>query len=279
MNLKRIIKKTTTILHFTKLLLTNTGEVLNTILLFTERIKKRNYVQQKLNFPKGLPTLDLLEIFPNFNETIKDYTYLEGTSFVTDIALLKALGSKFKEGDYLEIGSLRGESLVNISEVMKNCISLTMSDEEMREINSPENYIKSGRMFSANLPNVQHVFHNSLTFDFQKLNKKFDLIFVDGDHTYEGVRKDTENVFKLLKNENSIIVWHDYALYFETIRWEVLAAILDGTPDAERKHLYHISNTICAVYMKGNFNTCFPKYPIIPNKTFKVSVVAEKIKK
>ena len=40
-------------------------------------------------------------------------------------------------------------------------------------------------------------------------NDKFDLIFIDGGHTYSVVKNDTEKSFKML-NKNGIILWHDY---------------------------------------------------------------------
>ena len=41
-------------------------------------------------------------------------------------------------------------------------------------------------------------------------NKKFDIIFIDADHTYEGVMKDLNNYFGLVK-EGGIFCGHDYA--------------------------------------------------------------------
>ena len=96
-------------------------------------------------------------------------------------------------------------------------------------------YVGLHRFFSKNFKNVEHIQQNSSTFDFKTLNKKFDLIFVDGDHHYEQVKQDTENVFNLLRNENSIIVWHDYLYDSGEIRFEVLAGILAGCPSKTRK--------------------------------------------
>jgi hypothetical protein len=78
---------------------------------------------------------------------------------------------------------------------------------------------KTHRFFSEGIPNIRYIEHNSRTYDFSKLGERFDLIFVDGDHTCEGVRSDTANVFNLLRDENSVIVWHDYAFIPELVRW------------------------------------------------------------
>jgi predicted O-methyltransferase YrrM len=93
-----------------------------------------------------------------------------------------------------------------------------MSDDEMKQMGFKEGQIAQNRMFSKKLENVTRVWHNSQTFDFHSLNKKFDLIFLDGDHAYPAVVKDTRSVFTLLKDENSMIVWHDSGYSYEDVR-------------------------------------------------------------
>ncbi|MBI4931772.1 MAG: class I SAM-dependent methyltransferase [Bacteroidetes bacterium] len=225
----------------------------------------------------GLPSLDLLDLLPGFNTEISPYTFLNGTSTTIDIAILKALASTYKDCSYMEIGTWRGESIANISDAAKECVSISLSDEEMRHMKFPEKMIGVQRFFSKEKKNIQYVTHNSKTFDFSSLNKKFDLIFVDGDHEYPAVKSDTANVFKLLKDDNSIIVWHDYGTAFETICWPVLAGILDGAPADKRKNIYHLSNTLCAIYTTKNLRTSKLEYPTVPNKNFRVRISAEKI--
>lgn len=232
-------------------------------------------------FCKGLPTIDLLDLFPNFNETIDPYSYLQGASFPIDLALLKLLARKYKKCDYLEIGTWRGESLKNIAPIAKTCTSISLSEKELRQKGFSEKSIKLEGFFSKNIKNTIYIKHDSQTFDFAKLKQKFDLIFIDGDHNYKYVKKDTKNMFKLLKNEDSIIIWHDYGSGFETINYEVFAGILDGTPKDKRKHLYHVSNTLCAIYspqIPKNIKISFPCLPATPNKKFKIQISAKKLK-
>ncbi len=244
--------------------------------------KKKN----EINFEKRvhekykmaqLPTIDLLDLVPGLHDTISSYSFLTGTSMVTDILLLKSLAKKFDGCSYLEIGSFRGESIANVADVAKECISVTLSEQEMRELNMPDGFIKAHGIFSKGKSNIISHLHNSLTFDFGSLNKKFDLIFVDGDHAHDSVVKDTQNVFKLLKNDDSIIVWHDYGFDPETVRHEVMSAILEGTPKEYHGHLYHVSNTMCAIFIRGKFATSFTKFPTYPNKAFRVTVEAKKL--
>jgi predicted O-methyltransferase YrrM len=55
---------------------------------------------------------------------------------------------------------------------------------------------------------VQH-FGDSATFDFRSIGSEFGLAFIDGSHSYEYVRSDTERVLPLMA-EGGVIVWHDF---------------------------------------------------------------------
>lgn len=257
-------------------LLSNTKGALKALYYFAkEDVYRRKAVSK--GHEKGFRTVDLLDLFPNLDIRISSYSYLDHTSSVIDIALLKGLASRFNNCDYLEIGTLRGESIVNIAEVTDHAVSVSLSDEEMKQMNINEGYIRLQRMFSKHLPNIRHIHSNSRTFDFSSLNKKFDLIFIDGDHEYEGILVDTKTAFKLLKDENSIIVWHDYGFSPERTRWTTVAAILEGLPASEYKNLYHVSNSLCAIYTKKEFKTKYIQSPEMPNKKFTLHLKAEKI--
>ncbi len=264
-----------------KALLSNPKEIIT--LGYQSMVRKAHIVPYEKNIKEKygiyqLPTIDLLDLVPGFHEKIDAYSYLTNTSLVTDILMIKALAKRFTDCAYLEIGCFRGESIACIADVVKDCTSLTLSEKEMRDFGFDEGYITSHAIYSKNKTNITNYLENSQTFDFGKLNgKKFDLIFVDGDHTYNGVKIDTANVFKLLKDENSIIVWHDYGFDTETVRHEVLQGILDGTPEQYRKNMYHVSNTMCAVFIRGNFKTTQLKYLSTPNKAFQVEVKAVKL--
>jgi len=149
----------------------------------------------------------------------------------------------------------------------------------MKELNFNEELINLHGFFSDHIKTIKKIEHNSHTFDFSQLKKTFDLIFVDGDHSYKGVLNDSRKVFNLRKNEKSIIVWHDYGMDYENVRHSTLKAILDGIPKNKHNNLYHISNTLCAIYIENiNSPTFFTHFPSHPNKRFLLKVVAERLK-
>jgi predicted O-methyltransferase YrrM len=230
-----------------------------------EDVYWRKQVVKKFGFENGLPVIDLEELFPGFEETVAPYAFLDGGCLPSDLALLRALARKYKLESYLEIGTWRGESVANVAPLVKEAVSLNLPDSEMRAMGMSEDYINLHRYFSKELPKVTHLQANSLTFDFSSLQKQFDLIFVDGDHHYEMVFSDSAKVFKVLKPDAGIIVWHDYARNPEQVRWSVLAGMLGGLPAEMHKHLYHVSNTMCAVYLP-KLSTDIARRTLKPNE-------------
>ena len=74
------------------------------------------------------------------------------------------------------------------------------------------------------------------------------MIFIDGDHHYDAVRRDTARVFEHLVGPETVVVWHDASRQPGTPRWEVVAGLLDGLPASLPGHLYQVSHSLCAIY-------------------------------
>jgi len=162
--------------------------------------------------------------------------------------------------------------VANMARVASVCYTLNMSNDEMRRMGLRARYIYQIGYFSKALENVVHLKGNSINFDFKSLDRKFDVIFIDGNHHYDHVRNDTENVFSHLVHENSVVVWHDYAYNPEKIRYEVLAGILDGTDPSLHNELYHVAQTRCAVHLKKNIQGRFLDPPEEPDDLFEIKL-------
>lgn len=220
----------------------------------------------------SFPVVEIDELIPNFNESISHFAFLDGGSLPTDIGLLQAIAKKYSGCKYFEIGTWRGESVANVSNYAGECYTLNLSSSELIQSGLTEKYASMQGFFSRELKNIVHLQGNSLTYDFSSLNKKFDLVFIDGDHRHGFVKSDTEKVFAHLIHEKSIIVWHDYGYDPENIRYEVMDAILEGSPEKFHDHLYHVSNTLCAIFTREKLKTTIIDVPVEPTKEFRVDI-------
>ena len=81
-----------------------------------------------------------------------------------------------------------------------------------------------------------------------------------------------------------MIVWHDYGFDPEFVNYETLTGALDGSPQTKRQNIYHVSNTMCAIYINpvhfdDQVQTRNTTLPDTPDKVFSVTVCAHRITK
>ena len=90
---------------------------------------------------------------------------------------------------------------------------------------------------------INVIFENSLNFNENEYKENFDLIFIDGGHTYSVIKNDSEKSFNML-NKNGIILWHDYVPGKESAK-DVVKYL--HTISKEKK-IYNIKNTSLCFY-------------------------------
>lgn len=246
------------------------NRILDSDEVWTARINKT------LTF-SGFPVVSFDQLFDKIDDHVDPYTFNGGGSLITDLILLKSAAQSFPDCSFFEIGTWRGESVANVAEVAKECFTLNLSDEELKAMKLSDTYICQIGMFSKASDRITHLTGNSTTFDFAALNKKFDLIFIDGNHHYDYVLNDTKKVFQHLVHKNSVVIWHDYAYHPESLRPEVACAILDACPEEFRSLIYHPEGSICAIYIPKKLQgRPFQSY-IPPNHSFRISLAKEDI--
>jgi hypothetical protein len=116
----------------------------------------------------------------------------------------------------LEIGCYDGGTTVFLSNICENLITIDQPnpprfDEYKYSHNSSNLY---GSEYIKNKCNFNYIFGNShLTETYENVKNllngnKLDLLFIDGDHSYEGVKKDYIMYSEFVKN-NGVIAFHD----------------------------------------------------------------------
>lgn len=75
--------------------------------------------------------------------------------------------------------------------------------------------VTSGERFinTAQKNNIEQLWGDSAVFDFSPYNNFIDLVFIDGAHSENYVKNDTQKAMLLIKKSGGIIIWHDAHLY------------------------------------------------------------------
>ena len=225
-----------------------------------------------------LPQIELTDLLKLYS--FKDDTgiriksdFSDGISPVNDYYFLCLIAKAINASKYFETGTWVGLSAYNIANNLSRNAEIYSLDippdhPEITMYNIPEEIFSC---YSKGLKNVHFLKSDSMNFDYTPYKKQFDLVFIDGNHTFRYVKNDTKIALELIKDENSVIVWHDYILGGEMNK-EVLAGMLDALPENSHKHIYSLYQSNLAVYSKKyNFEKKFFDKWNIPKTKFIVT--------
>jgi len=139
-----------------------------------------------------------------------------------------------KELNMIEIGSYLGESTIIFAEHFNSVISIDpfIDKDDVDDVNF--NYANFGKVYEAfkkNIENVSNILHLKETSD-DAINKlpqeKYFMVYIDGVHTYEQVKKDINN-YKNIISEGGFVCGHDYSIHWKGVKKAVNEAF--GSPD------------------------------------------------
>jgi len=91
---------------------------------------------------------------------------------------------------------------------------------------------------------ITQLYGDSRTFDFSPYFGEIDLVYVDGAHDYEAVRRDSSNAIAMLR-PGGYVLWDEFCNYGDYN--DVTRAIVDTIPE---NGFVHLANTQLAVYRK-----------------------------
>lgn len=140
----------------------------------------------------------------------------QGMMHLKDVEALSALLLALKPKRIFEIGTFRGASSQMMLRLLPKAevISIAfVNEEETRKFNNDELAVEDvGALVSAeNRPRYTQLIGDSHKIDpeaFVRDHGRMDLVFIDGDHSREGVRQDTELARAILA-KGGAIAWHD----------------------------------------------------------------------
>ncbi|MEY2488573.1 MAG: hypothetical protein QOC70_515 [Verrucomicrobiota bacterium] len=161
-----------------------------------------HFLRQRLT----LPALSLADLFPDFDERMVSIGQIPRGSWSTPLAdLLMLLKIAVCTGPkrLMEIGSFRGYTALLLAQHISPGAKIVTID---RHPEHGEAYRKTSLAGMIE----RRVGETDWAMFARDESTSYDLIFVDADHSYRSVRKDTELVLPLL-SPAGFIVWHDYA--------------------------------------------------------------------
>lgn len=180
----------------------------------------------------GLPRVDVSELFDleerDFRIAIPNYTHgstRNASLSVNEKVFIAILCHKLQPKRVVEIGTFRGETTDLMASNLSSADIYTLDlppdftehayvpdsdDLGVLKLRNSGSYIQGSYETGSR---IHQVFGDSATFDFNVLNCTFDLAFIDGAHSYEYIKNDTEKIAPLM-HPGGWIIWDDYSFSF-----------------------------------------------------------------
>ena len=174
-----------------------------------------------------IPRLPITEVLPGIEKVditlVRAYDRLIDTSLdIQEIMALSAIVRFTNSKNILEIGTYNGNTALNLAansaaDALVTTLDLPPDWNGQFELKVHPSHLNVTEKAEVGLQykdtkyskKIIQLFSDSAKLDWSKLPIPFDIVFIDGCHSYEYGKKDTQNAMRYLKS-GSILIWHDY---------------------------------------------------------------------
>jgi SAM-dependent methyltransferase len=121
--------------------------------------------------------------------------------------------AKQTRGNILEVGCNEGYTTYYLARALPDRIVHGVDSTKLLRIHPEQRHEVPGFVGrrARHLPNVRIFEEDFASFDLNCV-ENVGFVFIDADHTYEGVKRDTEKVFRFLNGRiDAMVAWHDFA--------------------------------------------------------------------
>ncbi len=227
---------------------------------FRKKLYQSDFFYQQIpsNIPKR-PLEDLIEC-PKLQ--LSNFFSRNGNLSSYELLAIASIASSRGARRLLEIGTFDGNTTLQLAlntpeDAVIHTIDLPEGDSATKEpvLESDLQFIadpsKMERKFlgtSVAHKVVQHL-GDSTSYDFAQFAKEgsLDFIFIDGGHSYECVKSDTKNAWKVLA-QSGCILWHDFTPHFGGV-YQFLHEL------SETHDLIHIEGTNLVIFLSTSDRT------------------------
>jgi hypothetical protein len=186
----------------------------------------------------------------------------DGNVKMSELAILAlAAASNAPPGsEIIEIGTFDGRTALNFainapSEATVSTLDLpadqvsamTIEASERQYVDKPasgERLRSCGAQWREHARRVVQLHGDSATFDWSRHEQRAGLVFVDGSHAYDYVRKDSETAMRLVQPDG-MVFWHDYGV------WPGVTKALEELESTRHLGLVNIRGTSLVFWRAG----------------------------
>lgn len=153
--------------------------------------------------PKLIPTIPAAEILPD-SEAV-ELSALDSTEenvTLYELCLIVRLCRMQRPRTIFEIGTADGRTTMNLAVAAGDAQAFTL------DIGRP----RVGARFQDSPvgSRITQLIGDSASFDFSPFFNSIDFVFIDANHNYEYIRRDSHMALRLLRGGQGTMVWHDY---------------------------------------------------------------------
>jgi hypothetical protein len=208
----------------------------------------------------ALPLVPCETLLPKLTAQILSPEPVDGNVSLLELLILCTIAKEHRVASAFEIGTFNGRTALNLALNMPadgNVYTLDLPSTQATEVagimeRGNLHYVHNhtpGELFKKfdgeNRAQITQLLGDSATFDYSPYNGKMDLVFIDGAHSHDYVKRDTETAFGLLRDGKGFVFWHDYDACIGVI--EYVDELSQKNPDLK---IGHIANTKMAYLHK-----------------------------
>jgi predicted O-methyltransferase YrrM len=202
-----------------------------------------------------LARASLEDLFPGIENVevtlIAPLREVGGNVWVNELVVLAGICRWLKPKEVFEIGTFNGRTTVNLAascpaDTIVHTLDIPHDHPQFAQVEGEERFQlrqNAGALYrnSPYAPKIHQLWADSAEFDEHPLHGQIDLAFIDGSHSYDYVKNDTEKVMRMMA-PHGIILWHDYHPQYPDV-----ARYLEESP----LNRYHIQTTSLVVLLKS----------------------------
>ena len=200
-----------------------------------------------------LPKVVCEAVLPKLTAQILSPEPIDGNVSLLELLIICSFAKEHAVKAAFEIGTFNGRTALNLSLNMPkdaNVYTLDLPSDEVANAagvldRGDIHYVRNhspGELFArwadASGARITQLLGDSASFDYGPYRNAVDLVFIDGAHSYDYVKRDTESALSLLRNGKGVVFWHDY---------DACIGVINAVDELNRSHpeynIRHIEGT------------------------------------